>query len=79
MYQRGAVISKNANDDLPLSDADKDDAASRLVYTDSVFWFDAATRNILLSLYDELAPLDVEIDAYGDFLQALGMSRVIRV
>ena len=48
------------------------DKNNGVVYTDSVFWFDTATKERLLSIYDNLAPLGVEIDAYGDFLQALG-------
>ena len=49
-----------------------DDKNNGVVYTDSVFWFDSATKERLLSIYENLAPLGVEIDAYGDFLQALG-------
>ncbi|TNN69221.1 Fucose-1-phosphate guanylyltransferase [Liparis tanakae] len=45
---------------------------AEFVYTDSTFYvdFDAATS--LLALLKELGPLDCEVDAYGDFLQALG-------
>lgn len=45
---------------------------SELVYTDSAYYFDRATSLLLQSFYAEHAPLTSEIDAYGDFLQALG-------
>ncbi|XP_017262860.1 fucose-1-phosphate guanylyltransferase [Kryptolebias marmoratus] len=45
---------------------------SEFVYTDSTYYFDFATAKSLLNLLKELGPLSCEIDAYGDFLQALG-------
>eukprot|EP01147_Barroeca_monosierra_P011277 gene11277-3317_t len=42
------------------------------VYTDSAFFFDMQTANYLLEFLDENSNLSCEIDAYGDFLQALG-------
>ncbi|XP_056585750.1 fucose-1-phosphate guanylyltransferase isoform X1 [Triplophysa dalaica] len=42
------------------------------VYTDSTYYFDYSTAKTLLTLLSEIVPLTCEIDAYGDFLQALG-------
>ncbi|KAJ0032373.1 hypothetical protein NQD34_002454 [Periophthalmus magnuspinnatus] len=42
------------------------------VYTDSTYYFDFKTSQLLLNLLKEVGPLECEIDAYGDFLQALG-------
>lgn len=42
------------------------------VYTDSAFYFDRATGKSLLAFFVENKPLTCEVDAYGDFLQALG-------
>ncbi|XP_037325695.2 fucose-1-phosphate guanylyltransferase [Pungitius pungitius] len=50
---------------LSLSDAE-------FVYTDSTYYVDFGTAKSLLGLLEELGPLDCEVDAYGDFLQALG-------
>ena len=47
-------------------------ACSPQVYTDSAYYVDRATAKHLLSFYEKHAPLTCEIDAYGDFLQALG-------
>ena len=68
--------SADASPGIDVGRCDHDDY---FVYTDSVFWFDASVRRRLMSLYDDLAPLDVEIDAYGDFLQALGNDRMNRM
>lgn len=43
-----------------------------LVYTDSTYYVDYGTAKTLLTLLSEIVPLTCEIDAYGDFLQALG-------
>ena len=80
MYEKGAVFSRKFADDGSSSTSlvcidEAGDSTDHLVYTDSVFWFDTKTRDILLTLYEDLAPLDVEIDAYGDFLQAMGTTR----
>lgn len=42
------------------------------VYTDSVFYMDHKTAKKLLAFYEKIDTLNCEIDAYGDFLQALG-------
>ncbi|NXE40076.1 FPGT guanylyltransferase, partial [Ptilorrhoa leucosticta] len=46
--------------------------ASECVYTDSVFYIDHSTAKQLLMFYKQMGTLRCEIDAYGDFLQALG-------
>uniref|UniRef100_A0A8C6UP52 Fucose-1-phosphate guanylyltransferase n=1 Tax=Neogobius melanostomus TaxID=47308 RepID=A0A8C6UP52_9GOBI len=50
----------------------KSDQGSEFVYTDSTYYFDFETSQTLLNLLKEVGSLDCEIDAYGDFLQALG-------
>ncbi|NXM71747.1 FPGT guanylyltransferase, partial [Serilophus lunatus] len=45
---------------------------SECVYTDSVFYMDHPTARRLLAFYRQLGTLGCELDAYGDFLQALG-------
>ncbi|XP_004603403.2 fucose-1-phosphate guanylyltransferase [Sorex araneus] len=42
------------------------------VYTDSLFYMDHKSAKKLLAFYEEIGTLTCEIDAYGDFLQALG-------
>ena len=42
------------------------------VYTDSTYFVDWNTAKRLYDFADEIKPIDCEIDAYGDFLQALG-------
>ena len=42
------------------------------VYTDSLFYMDHKTAKKLLAFYEKIGTLHCEIDAYGDFLQALG-------
>ncbi|KAG8507914.1 Fucose-1-phosphate guanylyltransferase [Galemys pyrenaicus] len=42
------------------------------VYTDSLFYMDYKSARKLLAFYEEIGTLNCEIDAYGDFLQALG-------
>ena len=42
------------------------------VYTDSVFFVDWRTAKNLYDFSQDIQPIDCEIDAYGDFLQALG-------
>ena len=42
------------------------------VYTDSVFFVDWRTAKNLYYFSQQIQPIDCEIDAYGDFLQALG-------
>ncbi|XP_051233997.1 fucose-1-phosphate guanylyltransferase isoform X2 [Dicentrarchus labrax] len=50
---------------------------AEFVYTDSTYYIDFDTAKSLLNLLRELGPLDCEIDAYGDFLQALGSKATI--
>ncbi|KAJ7993550.1 hypothetical protein DPEC_G00273570 [Dallia pectoralis] len=65
MYDSGAVCKTRDSCVSLLSDVE-------FVYTDSTYYVDYQTTMSLLSLLRELGPLDCEIDAYGDFLQALG-------
>ncbi|XP_008282139.1 fucose-1-phosphate guanylyltransferase [Stegastes partitus] len=69
MRDSGAVC-KRQNGPVSVSDAE-------FVYTDSTYYFDFDTARSLLNLLKELGPLDCEIDAYGDFLQALGSKATI--
>ncbi|XP_069551136.1 fucose-1-phosphate guanylyltransferase [Brachyistius frenatus] len=50
---------------------------TEFVYTDSTYYVDFDTAKSLLKVLNELGPLDCEIDAYGDFLQALGPKATI--
>jgi fucose-1-phosphate guanylyltransferase len=43
-----------------------------LAYVDLAFYFDTPTMHKLVKFYSENSPLQCEVDAYGDFLQALG-------
>ncbi|XP_011220211.1 fucose-1-phosphate guanylyltransferase [Ailuropoda melanoleuca] len=45
---------------------------SEYVYTDSLFYMDHKSAKKLLDFYEKIGTLNCEIDAYGDFLQALG-------
>ncbi|XP_067250751.1 fucose-1-phosphate guanylyltransferase isoform X2 [Chanodichthys erythropterus] len=47
------------------------------VYTDSTYYVDYGTAMRLLTLLSEIEPLTCEIDAYGDFLQALGQRATV--
>ncbi|XP_064186750.1 fucose-1-phosphate guanylyltransferase [Anguilla rostrata] len=60
MHERGAVCKGSSVGN------------SEFVYTDSTYYFDCATGTELLNLLKDIGPLSCEIDAYGDFLQALG-------
>lgn len=42
------------------------------VYTDSSFFFGMDVAKMFINFYKENSPITCEIDAYGDFLQALG-------
>ena len=42
------------------------------VFTDSTYFVDWNTAKSLYDFSDQITPIDCEIDAYGDFLQALG-------
>nr|XP_004555120.2 fucose-1-phosphate guanylyltransferase [Maylandia zebra] len=50
---------------------------SEFIYTDSTYYVDFDTAKSLLNVLTELGPLSCEIDAYGDFLQALGSKATI--
>ncbi|NXG48290.1 FPGT guanylyltransferase, partial [Psilopogon haemacephalus] len=71
MRRCGAVLPSPAG---PRSSADggHPGAGSECVYTDSVFYIHHGTAKQLLAFYKQLGPLCCEVDAYGDFLQALG-------
>ncbi|XP_076009322.1 fucose-1-phosphate guanylyltransferase [Genypterus blacodes] len=64
MRECGAVCKRHSGS-FPLTD-------SEFVYTDSTYYIDFDTARSLLALLKELEPLECEVDAYGDFLQALG-------
>ncbi|XP_065511983.1 fucose-1-phosphate guanylyltransferase isoform X2 [Caloenas nicobarica] len=57
MRQRGAVCARGS---------------SECVYTDSIFYMDHSIAKQLLMFYKQMGAVCCEIDAYGDFLQALG-------
>ncbi|XP_032428519.1 fucose-1-phosphate guanylyltransferase [Xiphophorus hellerii] len=69
MRDNGAVCT-NQNGLFSMSD-------SEFVYTDSTYYMDFKSAKSLLNLLNELGPLNCEIDAYGDFLQALGPKATI--
>lgn len=69
MRDRGAVCRRQ-NGLVSVSDEE-------FVYTDSTYYFDFDTAKSLLNVLKELGPLDCEIDAYGDFLQALGSEATV--
>nr|XP_019936510.1 PREDICTED: fucose-1-phosphate guanylyltransferase [Paralichthys olivaceus] len=51
--------------------------SDEFVYTDSTYYVDFETTKTLRNLLRDLEPLQCEIDAYGDFLQALGPKATI--
>ena len=57
MRSRGAVLQRDGQE---------------TVYSDSAFWFHAATTRKLVSLHSRLAPLTSELCIYGDLLTCLG-------
>lgn len=69
MREHGAVCNRQS-DCVSISDAE-------FVYTDSTYYVDFDTVKSLLNLLEQLGPLNCEIDAYGDFLQALGPNATI--
>ncbi|NXP47397.1 FPGT guanylyltransferase, partial [Heliornis fulica] len=71
MRQRGAVC-RRGNCSPPSTSGDRSDSEVECVYTDSVFYMDHSTAKQLLVFYKQMGTLCCEIDAYGDFLQALG-------
>ncbi len=68
--RRSGAVCKRQSGCFSLSDTE-------FVYTDSTYYVDFDTAKSLLNLLKELGPLDCEIDAYGDFLQALGPKATI--
>ncbi|NXX19876.1 FPGT guanylyltransferase, partial [Podargus strigoides] len=64
---RGSCSQPSSSGDH--SDSERD---SECVYTDSVFYMDHGTAKQLLAFYKQVGTVCCEIDAYGDFLQALG-------
>ncbi|NXU60266.1 FPGT guanylyltransferase, partial [Horornis vulcanius] len=73
MQQSGAVCVRERCPELSCPGNRGDlGTASECVYTDSVFYIDHGTAKQLLGFYRQMGTLCCEIDAYGDFLQALG-------
>ncbi|XP_020824237.2 fucose-1-phosphate guanylyltransferase isoform X1 [Phascolarctos cinereus] len=74
MYQAGAVGKKGtlSSKNLAVGDLSTPNLHSDFVYTDSLFYMDHNSAQKLLAFYQQLGALTCEIDAYGDFLQALG-------
>ncbi|XP_074893483.1 fucose-1-phosphate guanylyltransferase [Buteo buteo] len=73
MRRCGAVCVRGNCSQLSSS-GDHNDSEMDLecVYTDSIFYIDHSIAKQLLTFYKQLGTLCCEIDAYGDFLQALG-------
>ncbi|XP_054835601.1 fucose-1-phosphate guanylyltransferase [Eublepharis macularius] len=70
MRQSGAVCVMSHTS--PRGMGDSRFFNSEYVYTDSLFYIDHSTAKLLLTFYKQMGKLYCEIDAYGDFLQALG-------
>ncbi|XP_048353282.1 fucose-1-phosphate guanylyltransferase [Sphaerodactylus townsendi] len=70
MYQSGAVCLMSQSS--PSGGIEDSVLNSEHVYTDSLFYIDHTTAKLLLTFYKQMGKLCCEIDAYGDFLQALG-------
>ncbi|CAM5162376.1 unnamed protein product [Natator depressus] len=73
MHQSGAVCIRR-NCSQPNSSGEHSDLKMdcEYVYTDSLFYIDHNVAKQLLTFFKQLDTLCCEIDAYGDFLQALG-------
>ncbi|XP_056388708.1 fucose-1-phosphate guanylyltransferase isoform X2 [Hyla sarda] len=71
MYEKGAVTLNPKRPGLSRTQLGVS-TTSEVVYTDSLFYMDHSTVKVLLGFYEELGNITCEIDAYGDFLQALG-------
>uniref|UniRef100_H0XJM5 Fucose-1-phosphate guanylyltransferase n=2 Tax=Otolemur garnettii TaxID=30611 RepID=H0XJM5_OTOGA len=74
MYQLNAVCRPGGfcQQDSAGGDSAYLKLGSDYVYTDSLFYMDHKSAKKLLAFYEEIGTLNCEIDAYGDFLQALG-------
>ncbi|XP_069837545.1 fucose-1-phosphate guanylyltransferase isoform X2 [Dendropsophus ebraccatus] len=70
MYKTGAVTLNPKKPRLPGTQLVV--STSEVVYTDSLFYMDHDTVKVLLGFFEHLGGISCEIDAYGDFLQALG-------
>lgn len=67
MHKKGAVLEANDR-----NFADGVQVKGKAAYTDSSFFFAHDITKKLLAFVEDIGGLDCEIDAYGDFLQALG-------
>ncbi|NXN10576.1 FPGT guanylyltransferase, partial [Indicator maculatus] len=73
MRRCGAVRARPSPAGLSASgDGGQAGPGSECVYTDSVFYIHHSAAKQLLAFYKQVGSLCCEIDAYGDFLQALG-------
>ncbi|NXW43534.1 FPGT guanylyltransferase, partial [Nyctiprogne leucopyga] len=73
MRRCGAVcVRRNCSQPSSSRDHSDSETDSECVYTDSIFYMDHSIAKQLLTFYKQLGTLCCEIDAYGDFLQALG-------
>ncbi|XP_076789552.1 fucose-1-phosphate guanylyltransferase isoform X2 [Arvicanthis niloticus] len=68
VYRQGSF----GQQDMPGGDTASLPLHTEYVYTDSLFYMDHKSAKKLLDFYKSEGPLNCEIDAYGDFLQALG-------
>ncbi|NXK53461.1 FPGT guanylyltransferase, partial [Chauna torquata] len=73
MRKCGAVCTRrNCSQLCSSGDPSDSEMDSECVYTDSIFYIDHSIAKQLLTFYKHMDTLCCEIDAYGDFLQALG-------
>uniref|UniRef100_A0A8C9EMZ5 Fucose-1-phosphate guanylyltransferase n=1 Tax=Pavo cristatus TaxID=9049 RepID=A0A8C9EMZ5_PAVCR len=73
MRRCGAVcVRRNSSQLDSFAGHGDSEVDSECVYTDSIFYIDHSTAKQLLAFYKQIDTLCCEIDAYGDFLQALG-------
>ncbi|CAN7945774.1 unnamed protein product [Ixodes hexagonus] len=63
MRTKGAIVSLKK----------EDGSYEEIAFTDSAFFFDSSVMHQMLRFYEQVKPLSYEIDAYGDFLKALGL------
>ncbi|XP_038601013.1 fucose-1-phosphate guanylyltransferase [Tachyglossus aculeatus] len=79
MHRSRAVYRKKygPTGEAPANSRSFDDLFSEYVFTDSLYYMDHASAKKLLAFYQGLGTLNCEIDAYGDFLQALGPKATI--